>query len=240
MFINQPEDQQNLEDREENFPVTGVLEAISGTDLQQGVDRTDRQEKSGWSAMVEYNSVRKMCPELDYLDMTMRQLEMGNRDMLQSMVMQQLRQPDFELHQLANWATSLIKGIGCNKGKEREALEGLDPEFLEFIGLGQNTFSKWKNNTEDTRVMGLSRKRGAAQYIDLHPTKVFLAKDSPVHLKEAEVVTDLQLETQENFSTQLNLSDAEDNDHPNIIEVEEPRDTTRRTRSRSRKKEARR
>lgn len=34
LFINEPEEQQNGEDNEENFPTTRVLEAISRKDMQ--------------------------------------------------------------------------------------------------------------------------------------------------------------------------------------------------------------
>lgn len=186
---------------------------------------TDLMGKKCESAMVEYNSVRHMCPELDSFDMTLQQLETCHMDTLQSMVIEQFKQPDFKMQKLAKWATTLITRIGCKKGNERKALEGLDPDLLEFIGLGRKTFSKWKVNSEETKVLGLSRKKEAPQYMDLNPTKIYLVENYPAHIRDEDaIVIDIQLEIQESFSTQLVLLEAEDTEHYAILDENESRD----------------
>lgn len=105
--------------------------------------RESYEEASGANALFEYNNVKYMCPELDSLDMTWRQQELGQLGTLQSMVMERIKDPSFDIDHLAMWASRVIKELGAKKADKR-AFDGLDLDFLQFIGLGRLTYSTWK------------------------------------------------------------------------------------------------
>lgn len=49
--------------------------------------------------------------------------------------------------------------VGRKKDEERRAMDGLDSDFLEFIGLGRSQYSKWKGD-QDLKLIGPNKKRG--------------------------------------------------------------------------------
>lgn len=81
-------------------------------------------------------------------------------------MMERLRKPDFDITQLASWATKISMELGSKKDKERRAFDGLDPELLSYIGLGRIKFSKAHGSLQDSELIGPSKKRNAFMELD--------------------------------------------------------------------------
>lgn len=91
---------------------------------------------------MEYSKYKEMCPELNALELILKQQEVCRDDTLRSVVMNKVREPYFDLKQLMEWAAGFLKEFGVKKGLERQAMDGLDPELLSNIGLGSLMFIK--------------------------------------------------------------------------------------------------
>lgn len=92
--------------------------------------------------VAEYNNTKKMCPQLDALELSLKLQEIGHSGMLQSDVMEQLSNSNFDLNQLVGWASKVLLELRSKKDKERRAMDELDPYFLSYIGLGRMTFAR--------------------------------------------------------------------------------------------------
>lgn len=55
--------------------------------------------------------------------------------------MEKFRTTDYSVSQLAEWDLNAILELGLKNGKERWALEGLDPKLWAPHGLGRTPFS---------------------------------------------------------------------------------------------------
>lgn len=76
-------------------------------------------------------------------------------------VMERIRDADFDLTQLASWASKMLLEFGAERGMDRKALNRLNPEFLSYIRLSRNTFSRSQKAIQEEPMVDLSRKKGA-------------------------------------------------------------------------------
>lgn len=154
MFINVLKNGKSS-DEEDEEPDTGFLQIISGEENgEKGGQNSITYEPN---ALLEYNGTGLMNLELDSLDMIVRQLKLGKPDTLKATVMEHLRDLDFDT---IHWATKVLLEVRKKKDKKMKAMDGLDPNLLEFFGLGWKTYSKWKMDP----IISLtcpSRKKGS-------------------------------------------------------------------------------
>lgn len=119
-----------------------------------------------------------MCLELASLEMSLKLQEIGDMEVLQKAVMEQIRDSNFQINQLAKWAASVLKELGLKKSLERINFGSLDNELLSYIGLVQRTFSRIKS-TEASFVRS-SRKRHVIINLDVRPKRIiWQQRESP-------------------------------------------------------------
>lgn len=92
-------------------------------------------------------------------------------------MMERLRKTYFDMDQMAGWASKIIMELGSKNDKERRALDGLEPEFLSYIGLGRAAFSRPHVEDEKDIIVGPCRKRRALLELDPEPKRAALAED---------------------------------------------------------------
>lgn len=100
-----------------------------------------------------------MYPPLNALDLTLKLHEVGQPDTLQMEVTECLRDANFDLNQLAGWASRALLEFGIEKEKDRRALNRLDQELLSYIGLSRMTFFIAQEANKEEMLMGFYRKR---------------------------------------------------------------------------------
>lgn len=83
-----------------------------------------------------------MCLELETLFITLKRQKLEYSNTLVPLVEEKSRESDFDLSQMAKWVAGLAKAFGLKKDVERKELDGLNLEYLSYIGLGNLTFAK--------------------------------------------------------------------------------------------------
>lgn len=148
-----------------------------------------------------------MCPQLSALDLSLKLQEIYCIEPLNATVMERLSKPDFNINQLAGWATKIIMKLGFRKDKERRTFDGLDPELLSYIGLGRKSITMAHESLQKTELIVLSRKRSAYLELDSRPKRLAMgvsAKDSENGLTlEINLVAKV-----EDFLSQIVITDA--------------------------------
>lgn len=107
--------------REEN------LENLGNMGRQKEQSREINDEGQTYTKM-EYLKFKEICPELNSLELTLLRQEVCREETLQSVVMEKVRKPNFEIQHLGEWAAGLLKEFGVKKDIERKALDRLDPD----------------------------------------------------------------------------------------------------------------
>lgn len=99
LFINTSERSHGSDEEEgEKALDTGFLQITSRENKEKGKDgQSSKNVTYNLNAMMEFNSARSMNPELDFLDMSVKQLQLGQQDWFQAMVMEQLSMPGFDI-----------------------------------------------------------------------------------------------------------------------------------------------
>lgn len=80
--------------------------------------------------------------------------------------MEQISKSNFEINQLADWASNVMLELGSKKDKKRRAMDALDPDLLSYIELSRMTIAKAREDIQENISLGLCRKMGAFQTLD--------------------------------------------------------------------------
>lgn len=71
---------------------------------------------------------------------------MGINEKIKAVGVDMLRDLNFELQHLANWASNILKAYGIMTNLERKSLDGLSPDLFDFIRLETSfkvSFIRW-------------------------------------------------------------------------------------------------
>lgn len=97
------------------------------------------------------------------------------------MVIEKTRALDFDVGQLASWATGLVQAFGLKKDEEKRSLDGLSLDYLSYIGLSSLPIARPKAIfDEEVNMVGQPRKM---------PALTFLRKEA----KRAMIVDDIEM-----------------------------------------------
>lgn len=78
--------------------------------------------KSQEVGKIAYCNEVESCQELAALEMTIERQELGITEEFKEIVVDLLRDPNFDLQQLVNWASGLLKDYGIRRNLERKKL----------------------------------------------------------------------------------------------------------------------
>lgn len=82
-----------------------------------------------------YKNMKEMCLELASLEMTIKRQDYRKEEELQKNVMKMVRDSNFELSQMASWASKVLQEFFKRKNIERHGFDGRSSSYLGSIPI---------------------------------------------------------------------------------------------------------
>lgn len=147
------------------------------------------REKDKYYKYGIYCSAVESYHELAALELTIKRQDLGITKQIKKIVVDMLRDSNFELQLLAKWALGLLKAYGVRRNLGRKSFDGLSLDLHEFTRLERPKINLPKGNAQketntfrpniqkDLNLSGFTHKRAALQDLDGEPTGYVLLED---------------------------------------------------------------